>query len=250
MTVGLVQVGTFIKTPALHVVELLALAGLGFGIVDAEHGPFDRTNADGMMIAGRASGLPLYVRTPDDAAATLLWALDIGATSLIVPHVDTAEQARQIVSRARFNGGVRGFSNSARWGRYGTTGIPEAIAIGDQAEIMVQIESAQALANVDAIAAVEGVAALVIGRADLALSIGLTDMNHPDVMEATRLSIAAARAAGKGAVVVVGAAGGAGDFIDMGATHIVVASDQAFLRSAAQQAVASVAALTKRTSLT
>lgn len=250
MTVAPVQIGTFIKTPAPHVVELLGLAGLGFGIVDAEHGPFDRTNADGMMIAGRACGLPLYIRTPDDAAATLLWALDIGATGLIVPHVDTAGQARQIVSRARFNGGERGFSNSARWGRYGATGITEAIAIGDQAEIMVQIESAQAVANVDAIAAVDGIAALVIGRADLALSMGLTDMDHPDVLEGTRRSIAAARSVGKGAVVVVGAAGAAGDFIDMGATQIVVASDQAFLRTAAQQAVASVAALTKRTSST
>ena len=115
---------------------------------------------------------------------------------------------------------------------------------------MVQIESAQAVANVDAIAAVDGVAALVIGRADLALSMGLTDMDHPDVLEGTRRSIAAARSAGKGAVVVVGAASAARDFIDMGATQIVVASDQAFLRTAAQQAVASVAALTKRTSST
>lgn len=245
-----VRVGTFIKTPALHVVELLAIAGMGFGIVDAEHGPFDRTNADGMIAVGRACGLPLYVRIPDDAAATLLWALDIGAAGLVVPHVDTAQQARKIVSRARFRDGERGFSNSARWGRYGTTDIEEAIAIGDLAEILVQIESAHALANVDEIAAVDGVAALVIGRADLALSMGLTDIDHPAVKEGTSRSIAAARAAGKGAVVVVGAAGGARDFIDMGATQIVVASDQAFLRTAAQQAVADVAALTKRTSST
>lgn len=250
MTISQVQVGTFIKTPASHVVELLALAGMGFGIIDAEHGPFDRANADGMMTAGRASGLPLYIRTPDDAAATLLWALDIGAAGLVVPHVDTAEQAGQVVSRARFRGGVRGFSNSARWGSYGTTGIEEAITIGDQAEILVQIESAQAVANVETIAAVEGIAALVIGRADLALSMGLTDLDHPDVLEGTRRSIVAARTSGKGAVVVVGAVSAAADFIEMGATRIVVASDQAFLRSAAQQAVAGVTALTERIYLT
>ena len=235
--------GTFIKPPAPHIVELLALAGMDFGIVDAEHGPFDRTNADTMMIAGRAAGLPLYVRTPDDAAATLLWALDIGAAGLVVPHVDTEAQAREVVQRARFDGGVRGFSNSARWGRYGTTGIAEAIGIGDECEILAQIESAEAVANVEAIAAVEGIAALVIGRADLALSMGLTDLDHPDVLDGTRRSIAAARSAGKDAVVVVGAAPAARDFVEMGANRIVVASDQAFVRTAAKQAVAGVAEL-------
>lgn len=250
MVIEQVQVGTFIKTPASHVVELLALAGMDFGIIDAEHGPFDRANADGMMIAGRACGLPLYIRTPDDAAATLLWALDIGAAGVVVPHVDTAAQASEVISRARFRGGVRGFSNSARWGHYGTTGIEEAIAIGDRAEILVQIESAQAVVNVEAIAAIEGIAALVIGRADLALSMGLTNLDDPYVIEGTRRSIAAARAAGKGAVVVVSVMSAARDFIEMGATRIVVASDQGFLRSAAQQAVSGVAALTKRTSST
>ena len=75
------RIGTFIKTPAPHIVEILGLTGLDFGVIDAEHGPFDRTSADLLMMAGRASGLPLLVRVPNADASTFLWALDIGAAT-------------------------------------------------------------------------------------------------------------------------------------------------------------------------
>ncbi len=235
------QVGTFIKTPSPHVVEILGLSGLDFGLIDAEHGPFDRGSTDLMMVAGRAAGLPLMVRVPNKNPDTFLWALDVGASALVVPHVDTAEQARAVVAGARFKGGERGFSNSPRFGRYGTTTVEEALALGDQAQVYCQIESAGAVGEVEAIAATDGVHGLVIGRADLALSMGLTRLDHPDVLAATEVSIRAARAAGKEAVIVTGTAAELPQFIRMGATVAVVGSDQSLLRIGARQMAEAVA---------
>lgn len=239
------QVGTFIKTPSPHVVEILGLSGLDFGLIDAEHGPFDRGSTDLMMVAGRAAGLPLMVRVPNKNPDTFLWALDVGASALVVPHVDTAEQARAVAAAARFKGGERGFSNSPRYGRYGTTNVEEALALGDQARVYCQIESAGAVGEVQAIAATDGVHGLVIGRADLALSMGLTRLDHPDVLAATEVSIRAARAAGKEAVIVTGSATELPQFIRMGATVAVVGSDQSLLRIGARQMAEAVAEQTK-----
>lgn len=237
------QVGTFIKTPCPHNAELLGMAGFDFAVVDAEHGPFDRTAADLMMIGGRAAGLPLFVRTADRTATHVLWALDIGAAGIVVPHIDGVAQARELVASARFSGGQRGFSNSPRFGRYGATSIVEAMELGDRATILAQIESAQAVAEAEAIIAVDGLDGIVVGRADLALSMGLTDPGAASVMDATRHVLALARGQGKAAVVVVGRAAEAAVFKPMGATHVVVGSDQSFLRAAATAAVGEIAAL-------
>lgn len=236
------QIGTFIKTPAVQVVEVLGLAGLDFAVVDAEHGPFDRHAADLMMVAGRAAKLDLFVRTADRSSTSVLWALDIGAAGLVVPHIDTAQHAAELVQAARFGGGARGFSNSPRFGRYGASSIEEAMALGDRACILAQIESRQAVLEAEAIIATSGLDGVVVGRADLALSMGLTRPDAPEVMAATRQVLGLARRHSKPAVVVVGRAAEAGQFIDMGATHIIVGSDQSFLRASALTSLAEIRA--------
>jgi 2-keto-3-deoxy-L-rhamnonate aldolase RhmA len=69
---GATRVGTFVKIAAPSVIEVLALAGLDFAVIDGEHAPFDRADIDRLVLAGVAAGLPLLVRVPDDAPATLL----------------------------------------------------------------------------------------------------------------------------------------------------------------------------------
>lgn len=234
------QVGTFIKTPAPQIAELLGLSGLDFGVIDAEHGPFDRGLADLMMIGGRAAGLPLLIRVPDTQAPTLLWALDIGSYGVIVPHVESAGEAAEVVARSRFRGGVRGFSNSGRYANYGTTGLQETVALGDRARVFCQVESTKAVANAAAIAATEGVSGIVIGRADLALSMGETRLDASAVIDASRAALAAARAAGKEAVIVTGGTAEVAEFLAMGATMVIVGSDQSFMRTAAAVAAVEV----------
>jgi 2-keto-3-deoxy-L-rhamnonate aldolase RhmA len=228
-----VEVGTFIKTNSPHVVEILGTSELDFGVIDAEHSPFDRHSLDMLLLAGKAAQWPLFVRIPDAAPATILNVLDCGATGILVPHVDSAEQARNVVARARYRGGERGFSSSPRAAGYGTLGMKEAIRIGDLTRIMCQIESAAALAAVDEIAAVAGVDGLFIGRADLALSLGLDDVRSPIVLEAIDKIIAATLAAGKIAAMFVGNKTERDDYAAKGVSWFVIGSDHSFMRQAA-----------------
>lgn len=230
---GRYQIGTFIKTSSPHVVEVLGHSGLDFAVVDAEHAPLDRAALDLMMLAGRAAGLPLLVRIPDKNAATILSVLDMGAAGLLVPHVDSADDARTVVSHAKFRGGQRGFSGSPRFAGYGTLGMKQALTAGDQALVICQIESPQAVASAAAIAAVPGVDGLFIGRADLALAMGLEDSKHADVSAAAERSIAAALAAGKLAGVFTASVAERDAYASTGVNWFVFGSDQSLLRQAA-----------------
>lgn len=228
------QVGTFIKTSSPHVVEVLGTTALDFGVLDAEHAPLDRAMLDLMMLAGRAAGLPLVVRIPDRNAATILSVLDMGAAGLLVPHVDSVADAEALVKRARYHGGQRGFSSSPRFAGYGTLGMKQALTLGDQALVICQIESPQAVACAAQIAAVPGVDGLFIGRADLALAMGLEDSKHPDVSAATDRSIAAALAAGKLAGVFTASVAERDAYAAKGVNWFVFGSDQSLLRQATE----------------
>jgi 2-keto-3-deoxy-L-rhamnonate aldolase RhmA len=228
------QVGTFVKTLSPHVVEILGLTGLDFAAIDAEHAPFDRAALDLMMLAGRAARLPIHVRVPDTSAATILSVLDVGAAGLVVPHVDSATQAAEVVSRARYRGGVRGFSSSPRSAGYGTLGMKAALEAGDRSLIMCQIESVEAVEAAPAIAAVPGVDGLFIGRADLALSLGEDDIQSDRVSAACTRIIDAARAARKVPGMFVATAAERDRFAARGVTWFIVGSDQSLLRQAAQ----------------
>ena len=230
------QVGTFIKTSSPHVVEVLGTTGLYFAVIDAEHAPLDRAMLDLMMLAGRAAGLPLLVRIPDGQPATILSVLDMGAAGLLVPHVDTVADAQAVVGHARFRGGNRGYSSSPRFAGYGSLGMKQALAVGDQTLVICQIESPQAVENAAQIAAVPGVDGLFIGRADLALAMGLEDAKHPDVSAATDRSIAAALAAGKLAGVFTGTQAERDHYAAAGVNWFVFGSDQSFMRQGAQAA--------------
>ena len=228
------RIGTFIKTASPQVVEILGLTTLDYAVVDAEHAPYDRNMLDLMLLAGRAAGIPLLVRIPDTRAATILQVLDIGAAGILVPHVDSAEHATQIVARARYRKGERGFSGSPRFAGYGTMGMKAALDAGDSACVLAQIESREGLEAAEAIAAVPGIDALFIGRADLALAMGFEDIRHADVTAATTRIIKAATAAGKVAAMFVPNEKERDQFAAEGASCFVIGSDQSLLRAGAQ----------------
>jgi 2-keto-3-deoxy-L-rhamnonate aldolase RhmA len=233
-----IQAGTFVKTASPQVIEVLGAGGLDFAVVDAEHAPFDRGMIDLMVLAGRAANLPVLVRTPDDHHATLLSTLDIGAAGLLIPHVDSAEQAAEIVRNTRFGLGERGYSGSPRYGGYGSLGRDEALRRGDQAMVLCQIESAAAVEACEAIVGTPGIDGLFIGRSDLSLSLGETNVSAPSVVAATRRIIAAGAAAGKRVGMFVGSAAEAASFAAEGANWFIVGSDQSILRQGARDIAA------------
>ncbi|MCW5238286.1 HpcH/HpaI aldolase family protein [Verminephrobacter eiseniae] len=227
-------IGIFVKTGSPQLIEVLGTTALDFVVVDAEHAPFDRGMLDLMVLGGRAARLPVFIRIPEINPAVILSCLDIGATGLLVPHVDTAEQAREVVAMARYRGGRRGYSGGPRCAGYASLSMAQAVRLGDQAQIVCQIESAQAVGQAQAIAEVPGVAGLFVGRADLALSLGLDDPRAPEVLQATRATLQAATRAGKLAGMHVGGTPEREQFIDEGANWFVVSSDQSLLRQAVQ----------------
>ncbi|UUZ75241.1 aldolase/citrate lyase family protein [Polaromonas sp. P1(28)-13] len=228
------QVGTFIKTSSPHIVEVLGTTALDFAVIDAEHAPLDRAALDLMMLAGRAAGLPLLVRISDCNPATIGSVLDMGAAGLLVPHVDSVADAQAVVNHAKFRNGTRGYSSSPRFAGYGTLGMKQALLAGDQALVICQIESPQAVECAAQIAAVPGVDGLFIGRADLALAMGLDDSKHASVSAATDRSIAAALAAGKLAGVFTATLAERDEYAAKGVNWFVFGSDQSLLRQGAQ----------------
>lgn len=225
------RTGTFIKTPHPVVAEILGEAGLDFGLVDAEHAPFDRASVDLMIMGGRAGGLPLLVRTPDASPAFIMAVLDMGAEGVVVPRVDSAADARAIVQSARFSGGKRGLSNSPRYASYGRLSPAEAARQGDGATVMCQIESRGGLEEVDAIAATPGVDGLFIGRADLAQALGADSILSPDVSRACSHIVEAATRHGKLAAIFLPNIGEREQFAAMGVSWFVIGSDQSLLKA-------------------
>ncbi|ETF04278.1 aldolase [Advenella kashmirensis W13003] len=230
------QIGTFVKTNSPHVIEILGLSSLDFGVLDAEHAPLDRSALDVLMLASRAAKWPLIVRIPDTTAATILSVLDIGAAGLLVPHVDSAQQAQAVVGKSRYMGGERGFSSSPRAARYGTLSMKDCLIAAEGSLVIAQIESDTAVNSVEDILNVEGIDGIFIGRADLALSFGLDDPKHARVSQATEHALKSATSVGKIAGIAVGNVTERDTYAAMGANWIVVGSDQSLLRQAAQSA--------------
>jgi 2-keto-3-deoxy-L-rhamnonate aldolase RhmA len=233
--------GTFIKTPAIHAVEVAGVAGLDFVVIDQEHAPFDRVTVDALILAGRAVDLPVLVRVPGSEARDILPALDCAAQGVLVPHVDSGARAAAVVAEARYRGGRRGFTNSSRAGRYGGAGFHEHIAAGDAtAAVLAMVEDVAALAVLPEIMAVAGLDAVFIGRGDLACALGTDGTGAAPVIKATEQIAAAARTAGKALCAHVDRA----DSPDvawlrgLGVSAFIVSSDQGLMRRAAVQAVA------------
>src|SRR5690606_15306951 len=110
--------GTFIKSRGPYSVEIMAQAGFDFVIIDAEHAAFDRGSIEAALLGARASGIAAIVRVAGTESHQLMSALDDGAAGLMVPHVKTAQIAKDIVSRCRYSAG-RGYSNAVRAAGFG-----------------------------------------------------------------------------------------------------------------------------------
>lgn len=229
---------TFVKTTSHQTVEVLAATGLDTLVLDAEHAPFGPESLDRSLLAARACSLPVLVRVPYPRGAAIQQALDMGAAGVMVPHVDSAAIALEVVRAARY-GGTRGYSASPRAGGYGQRGMAEHLRLSDaHTAVLVQIESGEAVAQVREIAAVPGVDCLFIGPADLAVSIGADSPGDPRVAEAIAQVCAVGRAARCAVGCFVSDVAQVAGLRSLGVAFFVVGSDQALLRAAARQAMA------------
>lgn len=229
--------GTFVKTPSPHVIEILGSVGFDFVILDAEHAPFDRGVMDISLLAARGTGVAALVRVPEVNASHILAALDDGASGIVAPHITSAEEARNLVALCRYSG-VRGFSNSPRAGGYGARGLWAHVDQSDsEVTVIAMIEDPEAVEAIDDIGAVDGVDGLFIGRADLAVAFNDRAPGAPRVAAATETVLRAAGAAGKAVCLLATSSDEVASLRAQGASAFVAASDQGFLRTAAQAAL-------------
>jgi staphyloferrin B biosynthesis citrate synthase len=236
--------GTFIKTPTPHAIEIVGALGFDFIVIDEEHAPFDPQATDVALLAARASGTAGIVRVASAAAADMLRVLDCGATGVLVPHVSSAEKAREIAAACRYRNGKRGYSGSSRAGGYGAGKVWDHVARSDEATtVIAMIEDPEALDDIDAILAVEGLDGVFIGRGDLTVALGAEANDAPAVRSAVETVMVAAQRAGKPVCVMVGSAAEAKGFKDIGASAFIVSSDQGFLRKIAAQTLSEMAQL-------
>ncbi len=178
--------------------ELLGHTGYDWLLIDGEHAPNNMLSIMAQLQAIGNTDTQAVVRLVDDNPAAIKQALDIGAQTLLIPMVETAEQASALVSGMRYPPlGTRGVGNAiaraASWGMRADY-LDE---VHDELCLLIQIETAKGVENLDAILAVEGIDGVFIGPADLAASLGhLGDPGHPAVTTVIAESIAKISAAG------------------------------------------------------
>lgn len=232
-------VGTFVKTPTIHALEILGQVGFDFAVIDAEHAPLDRSQIDLMLFAARACGVAGLVRVPSSDPSEILSVLDCGATGVLVPHVASARKAREVVQASRYRGGRRGYSGSTRSSLYGAGAVWATVDREDaQTTVIAMIEDPEAVEDIESIAQVPGLDAFFIGRGDLTVAYGAPKSDAPVIVDAVRRISAAARANGKAVAVMVNGAEEAAGFKEHGASAFIVSSDQGFMRKAAAAALA------------
>jgi 2-keto-3-deoxy-L-rhamnonate aldolase RhmA len=189
--------GVLVKTTHHQVVEVLAASGVDFVMLDQEHAPFDAHILDCCLMACRGAGIAGIVRVPELSERAILSVLDLGAAGVIVPHVRTREEAELAGAFARYRGGRRGYSNSTRAGRHATMPMQQHVDEADASvAVILMIEDRVGVENAQAIAAVRGIDMLMVGHADLALSLGHDRIDVPAVAAAEARVMDAARRAG------------------------------------------------------
>jgi 4-hydroxy-2-oxoheptanedioate aldolase len=192
--------GIFNGLPSPAIVEMCAYAGFDLIVIDNEHGSAGLETTENMLRAARASNLPCVVRClPQDIARTL----DIGASGVKIPMVNTAAQAAALVQQVKYplpggRGGSRGSAFSSRAAGYGAFGGPEHTARSNEGiALIVMIETPEGVANAAAIAAVPGVDAVFVGPNDLAHSMGCENRwDEPVVQSAIEQVLRAVSATG------------------------------------------------------
>ena len=186
LTTGKLAIGTGITFSDSAVSELSAEAGYDFTWIDTEHAPFDLDAVLQHIVACRGTGTAPFVRVRQNDPNVIKPILDLAAAGIIVPQVNSAAEARAAVQACRYPPlGIRGYG-PRRGQRFGAVSQPEYLATVSRDPILaIQIEHADAVANIDEILAVDGIDIICLGPNDLSGSmdkLGLID--DPEVIAA------------------------------------------------------------------
>jgi 2-keto-3-deoxy-L-rhamnonate aldolase RhmA len=238
-------VGTWIMSASPIVAEAVAHAGFEWGVLDMEHTPIDLMTLVHMLQAVSATRLLPVVRVPWNDTVCIKRVLDAGATTLLVPFVQSADEAAQAVAATRYPPqGRRGMAGMSRASKFGT--FPNYFAAANaEVGVIVQLETPESIGQLDAIAGVEGVDALFIGPGDLSGTMGhVGQLMHPEVLALTERAVKRANALGKPIGTVGGTPEAVARYRAMGFDFVAIASDLGLLMRSSQACIAALAQLT------
>ena len=230
------QIGLWLGLCSSYSAELLAGAGFDWLLIDGEHAPNNVQTVLGQLQAVAPYPSQPVVRPPWNDAVIIKQLLDVGAQTLLIPMIQNAEQARDAVRATRYPPhGVRGvgsaLARASRWNR-----VPDYLQQADaQMCVLVQIETREAVKNLEAILQVEGVDGVFIGPADLSADMGFAgNPQHPEVQRTIDDAIARIRAAGKAPGILMANKALAQRYLEAGALFVAVGVDTTLLARAAE----------------
>ena len=232
---GEAQIGLWSSLSSNYTVEVIAGAGFDWILLDSEHSPNDLESLLTQLQAAAPYPAHSVVRVPWNDMVTIKRVLDIGAQSLLVPYVSTAEEARAAVSYTRYpRAGVRGVAGTTRATRFGRV-KDYAKRAHEELCVLVQVETQTALDNIEAICAVDGVDGVFIGPADLHASLGYTgEIANPKVKPLIDDAIRRIRRAGKAPGILTPNEADARHWLECGALFVAVGADVGILARGAE----------------
>lgn len=231
-------VGTWIMSASPLICEAMGCAGFDWCVIDMEHTPLDQMEVIHLLQAAAGTPMVPVVRVPWNDTVMIKRVLDAGATTLLIPFVQNAQEAADAVAATRYPPqGRRGMAGMSRASRFGT--FPNYLTRANEGmAVIVQLETPHAINQLEAIAAVDGVDALFIGPGDLSATMGhVGQLTHPEVLALTAEAVRRAHAAGR----PIGTVGGTPEVVqqyrDMGFDFVAIASDLGLLMRAATGAL-------------
>jgi 4-hydroxy-2-oxoheptanedioate aldolase len=223
------QIGMWSSLSSHIVAEILANAGFDWVLLDTEHSPNELPMVQAQLHAMVGSAASPVVRPAWNDMVLIKRYLDIGAQSLLLPYVQSVEEARDAVRYTRYpQQGVRGVAGSTRAAGYGR--IKDYLKrAGEEICLLVQVETRKAMANIEAIAETDGVDGVFIGPNDLSADLGhLGNWQHPEVWKVMEDAAKKIRKAGKAPGILVGESDGQ-RCLDMGYLFVAVGADTGML---------------------
>jgi 4-hydroxy-2-oxoheptanedioate aldolase len=232
---GRSQIGLWSSLSSSYTVEVIAGAGFDWLLLDMEHSPNDLESLLGQLQAAAPYPAHPVVRVPWNDMVAMKRVLDVGAQSLLVPYVSTPEEAAAAVSYMRYPpAGVRGVAGTTRATRFGRI-RDYARRAADELCLLVQVETAQALDNLEAICAVDGIDGVFIGPADLHASLGYPgEIANPAVKPRIDDSVRRIRRAGKAPGILTPSESDARHWLECGALFVAVGADVGILARGAE----------------
>jgi 2-dehydro-3-deoxyglucarate aldolase len=231
---GETLLGTMVTLASASSAEVLASVGFDWLFIDGEHGPLETRELEGILQAV-SHKTACVVRVPEAAEVPIKRALDLGAHGVIVPQVNSAEQAAAVVRWSRYAPeGARGVGLARAQG-YGQNFREYLSRANEEIAVIVQAEQARAVENIEAIVRVPGVDAVLVGPYDLSASLGkMGQLEDPAVVAAIRRVTEACRVAGMPLGYFGVTAGAVAPFAALGYTLIVAGVDTLYLANGAK----------------